>query len=368
MDKGVSEVFYRKFRPRQLTHLVGQDHIVKMLTKTCESGFFHHAYLMVGKLGTGKTSTARILANLINCTGREPGSAKLCGECEACKTIRFGKALDVEEFDAASKRTIDSIRDVIQSGRYSPQSLPMKIFIIDECHKLSNDAMKALLKPLEEPAPTTVFILCTTEQNKVPSEVASRCQKLRFRPVSVKDITELLLKVFAHQNQEIESAAVVRIAEAAEGSVRNALEIAQEICIILEGNITEVQVSSFLGLVGKEVLYDFVECIHDENLEKAFGIINALVSESIDCEQVCKDLSVVCENMMLAKVSCNLLGSIPRAEREIVARISAHFTERQLASFVNLFADANRALEVNVNSKWVLEALVVKMIEKISVK
>lgn len=368
MAKNKSDVFYRKFRPKQLGHLIGQDHVREILTRTCEEDFFHHAYLMIGKFGTGKTSTARILANLVNCTGREEGSAVLCGKCEACRTIRSGIAQDVEEFDAASKRSIDSIREVIQSGRYAPQSLHRKVFIIDECHKLSNDAMKALLKPLEEPVESTMFILCTTDFSKVPPEIASRCQKLRFCPVGTQELSDFLKKLFTHQKREIEDAAVMRIAQCSEGSVRNALEIAQEVCVTLKGNLTEKDVSHFLGVAGRDVLYDLIQCVSESDLKKGFGIVNALVSEGIDCEQVCSDLAVICENMLLASISYDFLGSISPDERDAIAHISIRFTERQLAAFVPLFAEANRAIEVNVNSKWVLEALVVKMTEKFTEK
>ena len=215
---------YRKYRPNTFDGLIGQEHIVKTLVNQIENDRLGHAYLFTGTRGTGKTSAAKIFAKAINCLNPKNGSP--CGECECCRAISNPSNIDVIEIDAASNNGVNEIRDLREKVQYPPVSCKYKVYIIDEVHMLTGAAFNALLKTLEEPPKHAVFILATTEVHKIPATILSRCMRFDFRLISNEKIASLISKIYDEQDKDYEKEAVYAIAKAGEGSIRDALSIA----------------------------------------------------------------------------------------------------------------------------------------------
>src|ERR1041385_4765241 len=211
---------YRRHRPRTVDDVVGQEHVVRTLRNAVEQGKVHHAYLFVGSRGTGKTSMAKILARSLNCEHGGP-TVTPCGECESCLTIASGSSIDVIEMDAASNRSVDDVRDLRERVAYAPTGGRWKVYILDEAHMLTKETSNAFLKTLEEPPPSTVFVLATTEAHKVMATIADRCQRFDFQRPSLEQISEVLTRVAAAERIDAEDAAVAMIARSASGSFRD---------------------------------------------------------------------------------------------------------------------------------------------------
>ena len=222
------QALYRKFRPSGFKGLVGQDHIVRTLTNQIETGRVGHAYLFCGTRGTGKTSTAKIFAKAINCLSPVDGSP--CGTCEVCKALSDPSSLDILEMDAASNNKVENVREIREKIQYPPVSGKYKVYIIDEVHMLTTEAFNALLKTLEEPPKHAVFILATTESHKLPATILSRCMRFDFRLVPTKEIARLVASIYDEVGKEYDKDAVMAIARSGNGSVRDALSIA-DICV-----------------------------------------------------------------------------------------------------------------------------------------
>ena len=236
---------YRTWRPQNFDSVVGQPHIVRTLTNAIEKNKIAHAYLFSGPRGTGKTSTAKILAKALNCT--HGPTTDPCGTCEACRKITEGTSMDVLEIDAASNRGIDEIRGLRETVGFLPVDGRYKVYIIDEVHMLTTEAFNALLKTLEEPPPHILFILATTEPHKIPATIHSRCQRYDFRRISASDIEARLGEVIDHLDLTIEPAAVRLIADAAEGGMRDALSLLDQCITTSDDTITAADVENLLG-------------------------------------------------------------------------------------------------------------------------
>lgn len=359
-----NEIFYEKYRPRQISHIIGQNSVVTILKKTCEKEFFHHSYLLSGPFGTGKTSIARIIAGLVVCENRAQGSSVICGQCNACKAVQAGSSVDVFELDGASNSKIENTRSIIESSRYSPQQLKKKVFIIDECHRLSKAAMISLLKTLEEPPPTSVFILCTTEFESVPGEIVSRCQRLNFNSVSPLAISNFLSAFFTAKKIEFEQVAVDTISRACRGSVRDALEITQELIVLSEGKITAQNVSELLCLAGRKEIYDIVESISNGDMIAAFDVLENAISAGISCRSLLRDIAEVFRSIMISNISTKYVSDLTQSEKDFIEKIKNNFSIVNLASYITFFEEAERSFGVNINNRWVLEAVVAKIIDK----
>jgi DNA polymerase-3 subunit gamma/tau len=238
---------YRTWRPQDFDSLVGQDHIRTALTNALEMGKIAHAYLFTGPRGTGKTSTARILAKALNC---EKGpTAHPCNECSNCKQITAGSSMDVIEIDAASNRGIDEIRQLRERVSFAPVNCRYKVYIIDEVHMITTDAFNALLKTLEEPPEHVVFILATTEPQKIPATIHSRCQRYDFHRVSVEDIAKHLAKVAKGSGIDADEEALHLMAIQADGGMRDAVSLLDQ-CAVMDKKVTATTVRQVLGIVG----------------------------------------------------------------------------------------------------------------------
>ena len=278
---------YRQWRPQDFDALVGQKAVKTTLKNALASGKIAHAYLFSGPRGTGKTSMARILAKALNC--EQGPTAEPCGQCGNCQRIVQGTSLDVIEIDAASNTSVDNIRDLREQVAFTPAESRYKVYIIDEVHMLSTGAFNALRKPLEEPPAHAVFILATTDPQKVPATIQSRCQRFEFRRVTVDEIAEHLAMVAAGSGIEADADALRLIAIQAEGGMRDALSLLDQ-CGVMAKRVTVATVREVLGIVGREALHELTEAIGRRQLPQALATLNLLLEQGKDVKQVLTEL------------------------------------------------------------------------------
>ena len=278
---------YRQWRPQDFDALVGQKAVKTTLKNALASGKIAHAYLFSGPRGTGKTSMARILAKALNC--EQGPTAEPCGQCSNCQRIVQGTSLDVIEIDAASNTSVDNIRDLREQVAFTPAESRYKVYIIDEVHMLSTGAFNALLKTLEEPPAHAVFILATTDPQKVPATIQSRCQRFEFRRVTVDEIAEHLVMVAAGSGIEADADALRLIAIQAEGGMRDALSLLDQ-CGVMAKRVTVATVREVLGIVGREALHELTGAIGRRQLPQALATLNLLLEQGKDVKQVLTEL------------------------------------------------------------------------------
>ena len=295
---------YRKWRPGTFGDLVGQEHISKTLSNAITTGRIGHAYLFSGPRGTGKTSTAKILAKALNCEhGPTP---EPCGKCPQCQKINDGSSMDVFEIDAASNRGIDEIRDLRETVKFAPVDGRYKVYIIDEVHMLTTEAFNALLKTLEEPPAHVVFILATTEAHKVPPTIQSRCQRYDFKRITVEEIRGRLEKIAQEMSLPIEAEALNMIAIQADGGLRDALSLLDQCSAVAEGEITADRVRQILGLIGHDWIYRMTEAIAARKSQTVLTILAELLRDGKDLKQVLSELSLHLRSLMIYQATGSL--------------------------------------------------------------
>ena len=276
------EALYRKYRPKNFFDIVGQDHIKKLFKNALEKRTINHAYIFAGPRGTGKTTTARILAKSLNCEKNQYGEP--CNECSSCKTIDSGSHLDVIELDAASNRGIDEIRKIRDGVNSTPVMGKYKVYIIDEVHMLTREAFNALLKTLEEPPQHVVFILATTNPEKIPPTITSRCHVLEFRNISQEDIMHRLKQICEIEGYDVSDKALEKIAKRAAGGLRDALSILEQVVRYAGGEVTEKIVDEALGLIDEEVISRFINAILENDTNFVNLMLNNIYIERGDFE------------------------------------------------------------------------------------
>lgn len=346
---------YRKFRPGDFGELVGQEHITKTLQHALETGRIVHAYLFCGPRGTGKTSTAKILAQAVNC--EHPAHGEPCGECDACRRIKAGQSLDIMEIDAASNRGIDEIRDLRERVRYAPAQEKFKVYIIDEVHMLTNEAFNALLKTLEEPPAHVIFILATTEAHKIPLTVLSRCQRFDFRRISLVDISMRLKEVAEKEQIAITPEAIEAIAKKAEGGLRDAMSLLDQCVSFAPEGVTGETVAMVLGAMDGDFIAAMAAALYQQNVSFLLQGIEQLVQQGKDLRQFLQDLLEHFRNLALFRLMPNSqkTGSVDRALQQGPLPETA-----QVLSLMQVLGEIDYRLRYAVQPRIVLELALLK--------
>ena len=293
---------YRKFRPSTFDQVKGQDHIVQTLKNQINANRIGHAYLFCGTRGTGKTSVAKIFAKAVNCEHPVDGSP--CNECETCRGITNGSAMNVIEIDAASNNGVDNIRQIRDEIQYSPSSGKYTVYIIDEVHMLSIGAFNALLKTLEEPPAYVIFILATTEPHKIPITILSRCQRYDFKRISIDTIAARLSELMEKESIEVEDKAIRYVAKAADGSMRDALSLLDQcIAFYLGQKLTYDNVLDVLGAVDNEIFSRLTRSVIDSDVTTSLNILDEIIMQGREPGQFVNDFIWYLRNLMLIKTS-----------------------------------------------------------------
>jgi DNA polymerase-3 subunit gamma/tau len=295
------QALYRKWRPQSFDEMVGQQAIVRTLKNQVASGRISHAYLFCGPRGTGKTTTAKIMARAINCLDPQQGNP--CGVCDACTRLAQSETLDILEIDAASNNGVEEIRDLREKINYPPSVGRYRVYIIDEVHMLSSGAFNALLKTLEEPPPHGVFILATTEPHRLPATILSRCQRFDFERVSAGDIATRLTDVFTREGTDISPEAIALIARAAQGSVRDAWNMADQCLAFCGGHVSGQDAASVLGVVDGTQLFALSEAMMAADAAAALDRVDTMLRQGHDYAVLAREMSEHLRNLLLAKIS-----------------------------------------------------------------
>ena len=355
------QVLARKWRPQRFDDVVGQQAVTRTLRNAIASGRIAQAFVFAGSRGCGKTTTARILARALNC---EKGPiAEPCGECDACVEIAQGRDIDVLEIDAASHTGIDNIREVvIATLSFAPARDRYKVFIIDEVHQLSTASFNALLKSIEEPPAHVVFMMATTELHKIPDTILSRSQVFEFRTIPTKAIAQQLRRIADAETLEVTDAALALIARSAEGSLRDAQSALDQVIAFAGQTMTEEDVSTVLGLVGRDLLIDLIEAVVDEDGPRAFALADRAVESGHDLRLVCRELSRVVRDTMLLSIDPSRAGDgeLGEAERERLAALAKRFSREDLMRAFDLLSTAEQDIRTASHPRYYFEMLLLR--------
>ncbi len=351
---------YRRYRPARFDELIGQEHIVQTLVNQIESGRIGHAYLFTGTRGTGKTTAAKIFAKAINC--EHPVNGSPCGKCAACKALSDPSNIDVLEIDAASNNGVNEIRELRDNVQFPPVSVKYKVYIVDEVHMLSGAAFNALLKTLEEPPEHAVFILATTEVHKIPATILSRCMRFDFRLVSTERIAELISKIYDEQGKRYEKEALVALAKAGEGSVRDALSVADVAISSGNGVLTYDDVTEILGTSNFDVLSEFVGNLLSGNAGGVLETVDKLASLGKAMGVLMKDVTSLLRDVLVVKTcrDADKILALPSAKLKALQTLAAGTNEQRLLRCLEIFADAENALKYSARQRVIFETAAVK--------
>lgn len=351
---------YRKYRPDTFNGLIGQEHIVKTLVNQIENQKIGHAYLFTGTRGTGKTSCAKIFAKAINCLAPVNGSP--CGKCEVCKALSDPSNIDVVEIDAASNNGVNEIRDLRENVQYPPVNGKYKVYIIDEVHMLTGAAFNALLKTLEEPPKHAVFILATTEVHKIPSTILSRCMRFDFRLISIDKIARLIADIYDELGKKYEKEAVYAIANAGDGSIRDALSIADVALSYGNGTLTYDDVSEILGSSNDNLLSNFIVAILKGDTGRALKFVDELCLMGKSVGVLTKDVKEFLRQLIIIKTCGNPNGilNLPENKFNDYKKISDSTVEERLIRMLDIFSETENSLRYTVHPRIVFETATVK--------
>jgi DNA polymerase III subunit gamma/tau len=354
------QALYRRYRPQTPGEVLGQDHVVRALTGAIRDGRLHHAFLFCGPRGTGKTSTARILAKMVNCaTGP---TAEPCGGCDQCVAIRDGTHLDVVEIDAASHGGVEDARELREKAPTAPVQGREKVYIIDEAQRLSREAFDALLKVFEEPPPGVRFVLATTEPHKMPATIVGRCQRFDFRRHTMEGLSELLQKVAASEGVTLDDSAAHAIARHAEGSARDALSLLDQAGVLGGLKVDDAAIQALLGAPRGEVQVELADAVAVGDARSAFEIVNRLVQDGQDIRNVTNETLAHFRDLLLVKTAPGQedLLDIPADAYEGLRIQAEKFTASELARIIELLLAAQSDMRWTTSPRLSLELALVR--------
>jgi DNA polymerase-3 subunit gamma/tau len=352
---------YRKYRPRNFAEIIGQRHVTQTLANAVKANRIAHAYLLCGPRGTGKTSTARVLAMALNC--EQGPTAEPCGDCEECQHIIAGNALDVMEIDAASNRGIDEIRELRERVGLAPAGARMKVYIIDEVHMLTGEAFNAFLKTLEEPPPHVVFVLATTEPHRVLPTILSRCQRFDFHRIGLQDLQSAVTRIAEQEELDIDERAVAMLANAADGSFRDVLTLLDQAVAYAEDRITAEIVTEILGGIDFDLLADFADVLTRGDISEALLLIERVVSEGKDLRQLIAGLTAHYRNLLLLSLGRREQEAValPQESAERAQEQAKALSQSEILRALDLLAETDRELRFTSQPRLLVELAAVRI-------
>jgi DNA polymerase III subunit gamma/tau len=358
------QVLARKYRPQRFSEVIGQDHVTRTLKNAIEQQRIAHGYIFSGHRGIGKTTIARILAMALNCRSTDKPTPEPCGVCDSCVEIRAGNAVDVIEIDAATNRGIDEIRELREAARYRPARDRYKIYILDEAHQITDAAFNALLKTLEEPPPHIVFMMATTQPEDIPHTIRSRCQHFNFHAVKFDEIVSQLGHIARQENIEADDEALAVLAEAGDGSMRDALSIMDQAIAGAGAKLAGAQVRGLLGSVGAEALEELMGTVASSATDEALRLMDKLLTEGHNPAHLARQLVRLLRNTLVAKVAGqeSSLLQISADERARAGRLAAQFSEEDLARFLQIMLRTYDDLGFRQEQRFHLELGILKLV------
>jgi DNA polymerase-3 subunit gamma/tau len=356
-------VFARKYRPQNFQELIGQNHLVDILTNAFDSDRIAHAYILTGVRGVGKTTTARILAKGLNCLAYDKPTINPCGICSNCLSITAGKNIDVFEMDAASRTGIDDIREIIDSIPYKPLNCRYKVYIIDEIHMLSKQAFNGLLKTLEEPPAHVKFIFATTEIHKILPTVLSRCQRLDLKRVDIKTLTAFFAKILTAENISYDTGAIAKIARSSDGSVRDGLSLLDQAVAASPHHVTTESISEMLGVAQGDEILNIIDACLTYNPADALNLFNTLYEAGFDCTLFVKELLRTTEWLVRLKFTPDIANDVSLNESFIVksTEIANAIDVHLLSRMWDISLKATQDIKIAPDSKAVCEMALIRM-------
>jgi DNA polymerase-3 subunit gamma/tau len=361
------QALYRKWRPQTFDEVVGQEHVIRTLRNALTSGRIHHAYLFAGPRGTGKTTTARLLAKAVNCLA--PEAQRPCNACAICQAVNEGRLLDLIEIDAASNTGVDDVRELREKVGFRPNEARYKVYVIDEVHMLSNAAFNALLKTLEEPPPHAIFVLATTESHKIPATVLSRCQRFDFRRIPVSQIVERLAWMTEQEHIRADREALALVARQATGSMRDAESLLDQLASFEEGGITADEVRAALGTGTNEAVMQVGEALAAGDVAQGLSVINNAMDEGADTRQFARQIVEHLRALLLLKLKSGvILAHIPEDVRPQLEAQAADFSFQTLTRAVRLFNQAAAEAKGGWQPQLPLEMAFIEAVQPIDVE
>jgi DNA polymerase-3 subunit gamma/tau len=357
------QVLARKYRPQKFSEVIGQEHVTQTLKNAIEQSRTAHGYIFSGHRGIGKTTVARILAMALNCRSSDKPVAEPCGVCESCTEIRAGNSVDVIEIDAATNRGIDEIRELREAARYRPARDRFKVYILDEAHQITDAAFNALLKTLEEPPGHVVFMLATTQPEDIPQTIRSRCQHFSFRAVRFEEILGQLKDLAGREKIEADDDALALLAEAGDGSMRDALSILDQAIASCGGRLTAEAVRQLVGAAPSGTLEEVMQAVAQGSSETALRLVDKLISEGQNPTHFARQMVRFLRNAVVAKVAGgdSSLLQISSDERQRVARVAELFSEEDLARHLQIMLRTHGELGYRQEQRFHLELGLLKM-------